>query len=769
MNKKKILFLLPLIGAMSLAGCKQKEETPCSHADANNDFTCDLCGAQLATSSVELDTSSVQKLFSLGETFNSTGLKVIATSEIGSKKELSSFTVSEPDMSTVGDKTVTVTYGTGEADKKSYSINVSYWAAMDLAVFEAATFLGSEAGVALPFLPGHNMRVEYEIDEDYTLTSWSIVADNCGQAELDSLLDKYLDVSHVEEIEQEDVTFEFVETAIDGEGFHDLEHVEVLRMSPYYEYSQGINVRQYNIDEYYVLGLTEENELVVEVRYINAVLEESFAKAEKVCDGDAVGFYTSDGLQDNVPELVGENYSEIAEQEFAIPSEVPTDENSGFFPGNLASIDPLDESLDKYDLAWDMCFTKGTAAMKEAYEAALVADGFEKVENSYVKDDSEGDDFVGRMEIVPYFDDTEGRNWFGYYFYYNASETYDYVTKMHPLVVSFMEYGLEVTDFELDSDYYSSSNEEIDAWYKVDAPEAIPAEGEEGEPGYVPAQSSEEQACKALAAKLVTLGFEVTLAPEESKYYGKSDCWKAEFTDYSHFNITAYVFPAKEGKCEIGLEIFKYYAFTIEDVVAAIFGSETPTYAEGKYSLIVEGTITSIVTPYMSYSAQINQISSIDYGVFYINGEDDTDGVYFSGLTKDGKIVYTVYVTPAQEAGEFVVTLDAEIIGAKEELMRKTLNGFSSNGAIRHYNYKFKQDGSIETTTMYFVATPEAILSDVENYVLDSTFVDISGETGPTIYSNGSITYSLTFGEFVYGTTTYLTVVITIADVPAEA
>ena len=156
---KKLLFLMPLIGAMSLAGCRSKKEeepAPCTHVDANNDhkcdvcgetisshvdangdFKCDVCGVDLSIASVAVDVSGALKVFGTGEPFSSRGVKVIATSESGSTRELS-FTTNKPDMSTAGKKTVTVSYKVGSETKTfDYEIEVKGWSSADLAKMEA--------------------------------------------------------------------------------------------------------------------------------------------------------------------------------------------------------------------------------------------------------------------------------------------------------------------------------------------------------------------------------------------------------------------------------------------------------------------------------------------------------------------------------------------------------------------------------------------------------------------------------------------------------
>ena len=71
---------------------------------------------------IEIDTSAVKKSFLVGTTFSSSGLKVSATLAGGTSEEVKTgVEVSTPNLSTVGTKTVTVTYG---GFSKTYDIKV---------------------------------------------------------------------------------------------------------------------------------------------------------------------------------------------------------------------------------------------------------------------------------------------------------------------------------------------------------------------------------------------------------------------------------------------------------------------------------------------------------------------------------------------------------------------------------------------------------------------------------------------------------------------
>ena len=59
---------------------------------------------------ITLDTTSVQTTFTVGDTFNSSGLVVTAAYDDNSTKQVTPTSVSAPDMTTAGTKTITVSY-----------------------------------------------------------------------------------------------------------------------------------------------------------------------------------------------------------------------------------------------------------------------------------------------------------------------------------------------------------------------------------------------------------------------------------------------------------------------------------------------------------------------------------------------------------------------------------------------------------------------------------------------------------------------------------
>lgn len=107
--------------------------------------------AQAVTlSSITLDTSNVQTTFSVGDTFNYTGLVVTAHYSDSSSSTVTPTSVSSPSMSTTGNKTVTVTYTENAVSKTAtYSITVNSnpsisWTAPTINVYSGSTLSGSD-------------------------------------------------------------------------------------------------------------------------------------------------------------------------------------------------------------------------------------------------------------------------------------------------------------------------------------------------------------------------------------------------------------------------------------------------------------------------------------------------------------------------------------------------------------------------------------------------------------------------------------------------
>lgn len=101
-------------------------------------------------SSISLDTTNVQKTFTVGDTFNYTGLVVTANYADSTSATVSPTNVSSPDMSSTGNKNVTVTYTENAVSKTAnYSITVNSnpsisWTAPTINVYSGSTLIGSD-------------------------------------------------------------------------------------------------------------------------------------------------------------------------------------------------------------------------------------------------------------------------------------------------------------------------------------------------------------------------------------------------------------------------------------------------------------------------------------------------------------------------------------------------------------------------------------------------------------------------------------------------
>ena len=87
--------------------------------------------------SISLNTSNVQKTFTVGDTFSSEGLVVTASYSDGTSKPVTNYSVSKPNMSTSGTKTVTISYAED---------NVSVTATYEIVVKEKPAPVSSGCG-----------------------------------------------------------------------------------------------------------------------------------------------------------------------------------------------------------------------------------------------------------------------------------------------------------------------------------------------------------------------------------------------------------------------------------------------------------------------------------------------------------------------------------------------------------------------------------------------------------------------------------------------
>lgn len=120
---KKTKFILGVVAAaamvaMTMTGCDGLTLNNESERSSTNGYD---------VKSIALDTTSATTEFVIGTDFSSSGLKVTATYEDGSTADVSNdVTVSKPDTSTIGTKTVTVSYAKTSLGKASNTVTATY-------------------------------------------------------------------------------------------------------------------------------------------------------------------------------------------------------------------------------------------------------------------------------------------------------------------------------------------------------------------------------------------------------------------------------------------------------------------------------------------------------------------------------------------------------------------------------------------------------------------------------------------------------------------
>ena len=522
------------------------------HKDENSDFVCDICGEALETVSVVLDTSEATLNFALNSEFDTEGVKVIATSSVGSKKELE-FTVSKPDMSTTGEKTVVVTYGTGENEKFEYTINVSYWTEEDLEVFEAGSFTGY---APLPYLPGMHTVAEWEGEEDEKeLVSWSIMLEDVSAADYlayYSALQAYNAVVQFdgqEEGEKVDVTFALTEIGIeDADGYHDLTDVAVFALIPSYVDDEEYGHRGFLFDEYLILGVNKEGSLVVESRLINAMLDAYFF-GDIIADGE-YGFSAKyNSYVQYLPDQIYNYYSEYSYLNFVYPPFEGASFN--FVPMSLFSLYPLDEDLDVFDLAWEVELDYATENDLNAFYASFEEYGYEATEHPATEDFPYAyvtytleDEFAGYMSYDVFYFEASGSSPSAiiFDFYYIAPE--QYTNHLSPVAKAICQILGAGEDLEIDDSYYE--------WFECSIGEFY---------GSLEGVESGEELIINYGRLLVELGFNVieeiyyTEGDEESSGYYEITMGDEDYTFTMYVEDTA----NEDGAYLVEFDLFDQY------------------------------------------------------------------------------------------------------------------------------------------------------------------------------------------------------------------
>ena len=129
--------------------------------------TCSTC----TLTSISLDTDAVTKTFTQGDAFSSEGLVVTATYSDCSDRAVSPTSVSEPDMTTTGSKTITVTYTEADVTKTAtYSITVNAAPIFAIRFFNNGLQIGATQNVVSD--QSAIKPADPEACEGYTFVGW---------------------------------------------------------------------------------------------------------------------------------------------------------------------------------------------------------------------------------------------------------------------------------------------------------------------------------------------------------------------------------------------------------------------------------------------------------------------------------------------------------------------------------------------------------------------------------------------------------------------
>lgn len=617
------------------------------HVDSGNGFC--SCGVKIKVESVELDTSKAKLVYALGEELDVTEVVLTATFTDGSVAAIP-FTASA-DLSSVGEKVVTLTYDTKDKVEDStkatitYSVNVVNWDAKDIEVLKKATLLG-EYDLVLPYLPG--LKVIPEYDEDGELESWYAIKDD---ATLDDLQEYYETLNYYENVaidEEYGITLYFKFNEVSEFSDDELAFIEeeygfaagdffAFNLAPTYEGPYGPS-RAFVADEYFIVGITADGELKVYDRYVTAYFEGYFGSTGSV-DGDgydvsklvAAGYSADLVLSDAlyVPYLY---FTEFAEDYLILPS---FDNEEGFiFFTSYKGVYPFEPYYDDIDMSVEIDCINGSQDGFEKFVSNLIALGFEKVEGKDIY--SLEDEYLGSVTytLVPY-SDTFCDEFFGpgaaEYYGFNAGYAIlveyskpelAYVTKLLPeaqKVVAALGHA-DDAQYEGDSEYleeyagFSILKDEEDL-----NPQAILAD---------------------LASKLPAGYYN----DGDAEYDEEEGCYYAFFTDgYTAIELDVYE-PDEDGDVFVllifseGYDIIETYVIKAANVFAEyIGGSVTPSPITGGYgfadlvgavggddtaeSLVKEIYDEFVTAGLVEEDAEAEQLDEDDYAINVISSD----------------------------------------------------------------------------------------------------------------------------------------------------
>lgn len=129
-------------------------------------YKCEKIVVEPVLTGITLDIENVITEFDVGDTFDYDGLIVTASYDIKDPEEVTPTSVSSPDMSTAGTKTITVTYTEGEVTKTAtYEITVT----------------GVEPTLTSITLDTTNVKTEFEVDDTFTYDGLVVTANYDNQ------------------------------------------------------------------------------------------------------------------------------------------------------------------------------------------------------------------------------------------------------------------------------------------------------------------------------------------------------------------------------------------------------------------------------------------------------------------------------------------------------------------------------------------------------------------------------------------------------------
>ena len=560
------------------------------HKDENGDGYCDVCGIEIKVESFVYDDTLAQRTYVVGEAFNGAGVTVTAVTT--DEKEISipvSFKL--PDMTTPGSgKVVEVSFViNGVEEKRTFNIDILYWGAESIALLDYYTLVGHYGGVYLPYISGLE-AVEDEVEGEFYLSK-----ENATVEDLKLYGNLMKNIEDVVGADGDTYTFKQLE---DIEGLAELygfERCYAFYCIPFYVDEDGYSYRDYTIDEYFVVGLTEGGELKVCIRDVFALLDGYMGGSENLNDWYDVELIREKGLTPDffyaaAADLPGYYCSSLAAPHFVFPSFEGEKGIIGLT--SVKTLYPFDEALDDYLIIEEIELIGGSESEFDDFVADLLAAGYvatpntEKGFTDYVFEDT----YVGEIKYRVFDFDPQyvehnyapgaveefGVNE-GYYFYLYYTSPFEFGTRY---VNEFSEELDNITGSLIDEEQvvvyeyfgeYSETGDMYDGFFG-----SVASDG-------VSAPTIEE------AMALLESNLDATYFLEDSGT--NVDSYGDAFT-YKIFNNGQYAIEIDVyNELISGLRVFEFYVFEGEEtmdtlalkVAVAVSEGELPTIQSGNH------------------------------------------------------------------------------------------------------------------------------------------------------------------------------------------